>query len=172
MSTVRIARQRIRMGRDSAGIDRRGLLIAMFLCVALFVCCFAIGRAASPGSAPREAAPASLPIAFTGTAIPVSLSSAPAIELQTGEGTRHRHAGTQTVASRNARVTQAIVEATPRGQDLSAEAPRSSSPASQQVPAAPAPVTTTAPVAPASGQGGGGSRSQHSGGGTSFDSSG
>lgn len=174
MSTVRIARQRIRMGRDAGGIDRRGFPIAMVLCVALFACCFAIGRAASAGSAPREAAPASLPIAFTGTAIPVSLSSAPAIELPIGEGTRHRHTGAQTVASRNARVTQAVV-GTPRGQGLSAEALHSSSPASQQLPAAapaPAAPVATAPVAPASGQGSGGSRSQHSGGGTSFDSSG
>jgi len=173
MSTVRVARRRIHVGRGPvAGVDRRGLIIATFLCVALFACCFAIGRAASSGSAPREAGPASLPIAFTGTAIPVSLSSAPAIELPTGEGTRHRHAGAQTAASRNARVTQAVVEGTPRGQGLSAETPRASSPASQQLPAgAPAPAAT-APVAPASGQRSGGSRSQHSGGGTSFDSSG
>lgn len=171
MSTVRVVRHRTRTGRDSVGIDRRGLLIAMFLCVVLFACCFVIGRAASPGSAPREAAPASLPIAFTGTAIPVSLSSAPAIELRAGEDTRHRHAGAQTVADRNARATQAV-EGAPRGQRLSAEAPRPSLAASQQLPAtAPAPVAKV-PVAPASGRGSGGSRSQHSGASTSFDSSG
>jgi len=175
MSTVRIARQWIHTGRGPVGIDRRGLVIATLLCAALFACSFAIGRAASPGNGPREEAPSSLPVAFTGTAIPVSLSSAPAIELQTGEGTRHRHAGSQTVASRTARVSaQAVAEGTPRGQGLGGtEVVRSTSPASPQPPVAervPAPAT---PVAPAGAQGSGGSRSQpDSGGGTSFDSSG
>jgi hypothetical protein len=154
MSTVRIARHWIHTGRGSVGIDRRGLIITTFLCAALFACFFALGRAASPGSGPRDAPPPSLPVAYAGTAIPIRLSSAPAIEMQAVPNARVR---TQTTPSRQAPGT---------------EASPALSPAAPQLPV-PAPALPVAAPAPASAQGSGGGQSKpHTSGSTSFDSSG
>ncbi len=73
MSTVRIARRWIQADRRAMGIDGRGLVIVMCLCGVIFACFFAIGRAVSPGSPPREAPLPGISVAAGGAAIPVRL---------------------------------------------------------------------------------------------------
>jgi hypothetical protein len=174
MSTVRIAWHRIHTGGGYVGRDRRGLILAPFVCVALFACCFAIGRAASPGSGPRAEAPPSLQVAFAGAAIPFRLSGAPPIQVQTVVRTSApTHAGSHPAAAPSAGATApAPTEAAPApseaasgAQDPVREASRAPAPVSPQPPA-PTP-------APASARGGGEGQSQpHTSAGTSFDSSG
>ena len=88
MSTVRITRRWIQADRLPLGIDGRGLVIVTCLCVAVFVCFFAIGRATSPGSPPREAPLPGISVAAGGTAIPLHLSSAPPIEIAAAASVR------------------------------------------------------------------------------------
>jgi hypothetical protein len=172
MSTFRIARHGVDMDTGDVGVDRRAVAVVIVLCAALFAGCFAIGRAASPKGRPVGESAPSLPVAFAGAAVPLRLSSAPAIQLRRAAPKHHAprapESSSVAVAAAGAR---AIVRApTP-------VAPTVPSPA-RQVASAPAPVPThTAPAGARGGEGGGGGEKSSpphtsSGSGTSFDSSG
>jgi hypothetical protein len=166
MSTFRIARHGVDMDTGAVGVDRRGVVVVIFLCVALFAGCFALGRAASPRSRSGAQYLQDLPVAFAGVAVPLRLSGAPAIQLRTVAPKRSVASAPE---SRSAAVAgaHAIVPArTP-------VAPRVQSPV-REVTSAP-PVRSTQP-APTSTRASEGSKSSQphtsSGSGTSFDSSG
>lgn len=166
MSTVRIARRRMYVGGEPAGVDRRGLALALFACVALFACCFAIGRATSPASGPREASSPALQVAFAGASIPLRLSSAPAIQAQALAITSPPAPPARAVADAS---TRAIVR-TP------AKAPASVRTPVREAASAPSPPQPLPAPASAQGTGGGHSEGGHAkpqtNSGTSFDSSG
>jgi hypothetical protein len=173
MSTVRIARRRMYVGGEPAGVDRRGLALALFACVALFACCFAIGRATSPASGPREASSPTLQVAFAGAAIPLRLSSAPAIQAQALASTSPPApaTGARTVAVAS---TRAIVRTPAKATLPSVRTPV------REVASAPSPPQPLPAPASARGTGGGHGGGHSEGGqskpqtnsGTSFDSSG
>lgn len=169
MSTVRIARRRMYVGGEPAGVDRRGLVLALFACVALFACCFAIGRATSPASGPREAASSTLQVAFVGAAIPLRLSSAPAIQAQALATASPPAPATaaQTVAVAS---TRAIVRTSVKATLPSVQTPV------REVAAAPSKPQPLPAPASARGTGGGhsegGQSKSQTNSGTSFDSSG
>jgi hypothetical protein len=83
MNTVRIPREPIVVGRGPMRANVRPVAVSAALCVAVFVCCFAIGRAERPAGAPTEKLLPSLPAASAGAAIPLALSSAPTLERET-----------------------------------------------------------------------------------------
>jgi hypothetical protein len=167
MSTFRIARHGVDMDTGAVGVDRRGVVVVIFLCVALFVGCFALGRAASPRGRSGAQSPQGLPVAFAGAEVPLRLSSAPAIQLRTAAPTR---SAARSPESRSAVVANTrAVAPTP-----TPVAPRVQSPV-REVASAPAPVRPAQP-APASTRTSESSKSSQphtsSGSGTSFDSSG
>ena len=165
MNTTRIARHWVEAGGGPARVDRRGLILAPFLCAALFTCCFAIGRATSPGSDTRAQVP-NLQVAFAGAAIPFRLSSAPPIQMQTPVRTNlpAHVASSKAVPVPSARATErAITEETPH----EAPAEAVSHPASP-----PAPAPTPSPTSTQGAGGGAGQSQPHTSTGTSFDSSG
>jgi hypothetical protein len=167
MSTFRIARHGMDMDTGAVGVDRRGVVVVVLLCVALFVGCFAIGRAASPRRDPGAQSSPGLPVAFAGAAVPFHLSSAPPIQLRRD---------VRRPAAVRAPENQPVASSAP----VSAPAPTQSAPRVQspvrEVARAPAPVQSQSPQpAPASARGGEGGKSKphtSSGSGTSFDSSG
>ena len=167
MSTFRIARHGVDMDTGAVGVDRRGVVVVIFLCVALFAGCFALGRAASPRSRSGAQYPQGLPVAFAGVAVPLRLSGAPAIHLRTVAPKRSVASAPK---SRSAAVAGAHTIAPAR----TPVAPRAQSPV-REVTSAPAPVRSTQP-APTSTRASEGSKSSQphtsSGSGTSFDSSG
>jgi hypothetical protein len=166
MSTFRIARHGVDMDTGAAGVDRRGVVVVIFLCVALFAGCFAIGRAASPRSRPVGQSSPSLAIAFAGAAVPLRLSSAPAIQLRTAAPRRR--------APARASEGRSVVHSAP-APVLAQTAPPAQSPV-REIAHVPAPVQSPPPPpAPAAARGGEGGQSQPhtgSGSGPSFDSSG
>lgn len=165
MNTFRIARHGMDTGTGAVDVDRRRVVVAILLCVALFVGCFAIGRAASPRRDPGAQSPAGLPIAFAGAAAPLHLSSAPPIQMRT-------------IARRPAPVRAPESPSVAGSVPVSAPVPTQSAPRVQSPvrEVAPAPVQSQSPrPAPASARGGEGGQSKphtSSGSGTSFDSSG
>lgn len=163
MSTFRVAKHELHTDGEPANVDRRGPLTVVFLCAVLFAGCFAIGRAASPGSASRETVSTNLQVAFAGAAIPLHLNSAPPIRLQAPASPVSVARG-RTASVANAPVTaRAPTETTTLAP---AQAP------ARVVPRAPAPVAAPLP-APASARGTEGGQSKpHASPGTSFDSSG
>jgi len=101
-------------------MDRRDLIVTIFLCAALFVGSFAIGRAASPRSGQRAPAPPSLRVAFAGAAVPFRLSSAPPIRMRKSRARARaldmRPQSGQPVVVGSARASSpALSEATPPG---------------------------------------------------------
>ncbi len=169
MSTFRIARHGVDMDTGAVGVDRRGVVVVIFLCVALFAGCFALGRAASPRGRSGAQSPQGLPVAFAGAAVPLRLSSAPAIQLRT---VAPKRSAASSPESRSAVVANArAVAPTPTPTPV---APRVQSPV-REVASPPAPVRPAQP-APAGTRTSEGSKSSQphtsSGSGTSFDSSG
>jgi hypothetical protein len=143
VNTVRVARRWIRADRFAMGVDGRGLVIVMCLCVAVFVCFFAIGRAASPGSPPREAPPPSLSV-VAGAAIPISLSSAPVLEIGVATRTsRSAHRRKVPVPAENvAAPAPEATSNTPPAQAPQTEAVRAGSTATPPPTAPPAPTSS------------------------------
>jgi hypothetical protein len=156
MSTVRSARRWTWIEGRSLGMDGRGMLIVTCLGLAVFVCFFAIGRASSPGRAPREERSPSLLVSSGGTAIPVRLSSAPPIEIGTAASARR--------SAQAVKVTVPVESVAAKAPEPTSEAPPVQAPQTRVLPAQP-----PAPPAPASSH-------EHSkgaaGAGKSFDSSG
>jgi hypothetical protein len=168
MSTFRIARHGVDMDTGAAGVDRRGVVVVILLCVALFAGCFAIGRAASPRSRPVGQSSPSLAVAFAGAAVPLRLSSAPAIQLRTAAPRRR--------APARASEGRSVVHSAP-APVLAQTAPPVQSPVreSAHVPApvqSPQPQPPPPPAAAHGGEGGPSQPHTGSGSGPSFDSSG
>lgn len=165
MSTFRIARHEVDLDTGATGVDRRGVVVVILLCVALFAGCFAIGRATSPRSRLAGQLSPSLPVAFTGGAVPLRLSSAPAIQLRTVAP--RRRAPTHTSEGRS------VVHSAP-APTLAQTAPRVQSPVKEiaRVPAPVQPQPQPQPQPAAAGEGGKSQPHASSGSGTSFDSSG
>lgn len=82
MNTIRVTRPPVEVPARRAGLHLLRLLAVVLLCVAAFVCCFAIGRAERPKLASGERLPPSVPVASAGATIPLALSSAPAIDVR------------------------------------------------------------------------------------------
>lgn len=143
MSTVRIARRLIRADRLPLDVDGRGLVIVTCLCVAVFACFFAIGRAVSPGSPPREAPLPGISVAAGGAAIPVRLSSASPLEIGVAARTNRpaRRRNVQVSAANAAVSAPESTSEAPPVQAPQTEASRSSSPATPQ-PSRPAPASS------------------------------
>lgn len=170
MNTVRIERRLSRAGRPRARVDLRvvAAVAAMFL---LFVCSFAIGRAANSAGSARAEAPVNLTIAPVAASIPIRLATAPPVQLGAPPKPPPpvRHSSPPPALRLVAPVeTPSAPAPTP--------APEASQPApvAPAQPAAPAPAPTPAPApapapSPAPSSSGGG---HSSGGGGSFESSG
>jgi hypothetical protein len=138
------------------GIDGRELVIVACLCAAVFACFFAIGRAASPGSPPREEPSPGLSVAAGGTAIPIRLSSAPPLEIgATASASRSARAGKAPVPVESVAATAPgfTSEARP-AQAPQTGASRSASPVAPQphAPAAPTSSQEHSKSAPAPGK--------------------
>jgi hypothetical protein len=144
MSTVRIARRLIRADRLPLGIDGRGVVIVTCLCAAVFACFFAIGRAVSPGSPPREAPLPGISVAAGGAAIPVRLSSASPLEIGVAARTSRpaQRRNVQVSVENTAVSAPESTSKTPLAQAPQTEASRSSSPVAPQ-PASPATPTSS-----------------------------
>jgi hypothetical protein len=82
MNTIRVTRPPVEMPRRRIDLHLRTLLLAVLLCVAVFACCFAIGRAERPKLAAGEGLPPSVPAASAGVSIPLALSGAPPIDMR------------------------------------------------------------------------------------------
>jgi hypothetical protein len=133
----------------------RMIAVSGLLCAAMFAASFALGRTERPGVASAESSAVSLPATAAGPAIPLALSSAPAIAIE----------------------APVLARATLHASHPGLVAPSDTLPAATVPSVSIAPVTeapaVAAPVAPVSQRkqstGGG---SSHASGGTSFDSSG
>jgi hypothetical protein len=124
------------------GIDGRGLVIVTCLCGVIFTCFFAIGRAVSPGSPPREAALPGISVAAGGPAIPVRLSSVSPLEIGVAATSRPvRRRNVQVSAANPAASAPESTSTTSAAQARQSEASRSSSPVAPQ-PASPATPTS------------------------------
>jgi hypothetical protein len=133
---------------------RRPVAIAL-VCLVIFACFFALGRATLSASAPQPTASPGLPITYAGAAVPTRLGGAPAIEAIAS--------GSLLSASRLAAA---------RASTISASTPAARVP----VQGSPSPTVTPSPAAtftPAPATGTPTRHSQpHTGGSVSFDSSG
>jgi hypothetical protein len=81
MNTIRVTRPPVEMPRRRVDLHLRTLLLAALLCVAVFACCFAIGRAERPKLGGAEQLAPSVPAASAGASIPLALSGAPPIDM-------------------------------------------------------------------------------------------
>jgi hypothetical protein len=177
MNMVRVERRLIRAGRERARMDLRGLIVVALMC-ALFVSCFAVGRATSGegsgGGASRGEAASSVVIAPAGAAIPIRLSSAPPMQL--GPPATVRHSNQAASIRAVAPPAQAVSTEALRPQASGTEAPQAlPSPSQPAAPIAPAPAPAQVPSSSGSGGSsgfGGGHSKPSSGGGGSFESSG
>jgi len=164
-------------------VERSQLILVGCACAALFACFFAIGRAVSPGGVPREAGLPGFTAKSASPAVPLRLSSAPAIE--PGASPRalaSAPAAGRALSSPNVLAAQAPVAAAPSTRQGGTEV--ASTPASTQPQAAANPTPAVAPQQPSAGAGspaasskpsgrtGGSSTTKSGGGSTSFDSSG
>jgi hypothetical protein len=131
---------------SGTGSHARMALVSLLVSVAVFAGCFAIGRAQRPAPAPAERLAPGVPGAAAGTAIPLALSSAPALATEAAR-----------VSTPPARASSERVAA--NGAGTAATSAAATSPAS----VAPA-ARTRAPV--------GKRQAAGTSGGTSFDSSG
>jgi hypothetical protein len=141
----------------------RMIAVSGLLCAAMFAASFALGRTERPGVASAESSAVSLPATAAGPAIPIALSSAPAIAIEAPVRAR---------ASLHASHPGLVVPSDTH--------PATTAPSVSIAPVSEAPAVT-APVAPVSqrkqstaggsSHGSGGTKSETSGG-TSFDSSG
>jgi len=174
MSSARIERDRLGVGRAGARVDRAVPIAAASVC-AVFACFFAIGRAMDTRGASRAEAPSSLPTASVRAAIPVRLSDAAPIEIPSAApaaaGVRPRRpsaplpASTR-VASAPARASSPVRAAATEAPSASREAPRAAPPPSQPAPSV-SPAREPAPSSPAGGAPASSKRSSGSGGGHS-----
>ena len=172
MNTLRVSGP-LDVGRRPVGMIVGMVAVTIVLCGAVFAGSYAIGRAQRPRAASNEQLATNLPAGAAGPAIPVRLSSAPAIagEASTVARTPAQVTHRVTVVSGVAATTVPITEPV--------FTPAVPSPAT--TPAAKAPVTSTAPTthtSPHQQSSSGGSHGSSGGaktgtsGGTSFDSSG
>jgi hypothetical protein len=167
MSTLRVSGP-LDVGRGQMGMYLRMIAVSGLLCAVVFAASFALGRAERPGAASAEASVVSLPATAAGPAIPVALSSAPAIAIEAPVVARSTvHVRPQADVARNLAPATLPTSA--------AAAPSSPSPPATVAPATPtAPVTASPHEQPSgngSSRGSGGTKPEASGG-TSFDSSG
>jgi hypothetical protein len=141
----------------------RMFAVSGLLCAAMFAASFALGRTERPGAASAESSAVSLPATAAGPAIPLALSSAPAIAIEAPV------------------LAPASLRTSHRGRVAPSDAlPATAAPSVSSAPVTQAPVVT-APVTPVSQRkrptGGGsshvsGATKSETSGGTSFDSTG
>ena len=187
MGTVRAGRRWIHASGRTVSVERSQLILVGCACAALFACFFAIGRAVSPGGVPREAGLPGFTAKSASTAVPLRLSSAPAIEPgASARALASAPAAGRALSSPNVLAAQAPVAAAPSTRQGGTEVASTpaSTPASTQPQAAANPTPAVAPQQPSAGVGspaasskpsgrtGGSSTTKSGGGGTSFDSSG
>ncbi len=82
MNTIRVTRPPVDVPGRRTELHLLTLLVVALLCAAVFVCCFAIGRAERPKLATGERLPPSVPVASAGASIPLALNSAPPIDVR------------------------------------------------------------------------------------------
>lgn len=82
MNTFRMPTAPMDVGSGTPGAYARMAMACVLAGVAVFACCFALGRAERPAAAPAEPLPPRVPATAAGTAIPVVLSSASPIQVQ------------------------------------------------------------------------------------------
>lgn len=166
MSTMRFDTRAGRARRATARIDLR-LPIFVVAALAVFACCFALGRTRGVSGAPGEPGP-SLPTSFQSAAAPLSLSGAGPIELPVAmRAHRHMSGKSESVLVRSAR---ALAQEGARAPLDTSQPARSVSSPSVEAPGAPAEAAP--PSGPGSSGGTGGNSKPASSGGGSFDSSG
>jgi hypothetical protein len=160
MSTLRVSGP-LDLGRGPIGMLVRMIAASSLLCAVVFIAGFALGRTSRPGVAAGEPPAAGLPATAAGPAIPLALSSAPAIAIEAPVPVRR----TLHASLRGPVVSSGALPAT-------ASLGVSSAPVAE-VPTAPAaPVSShTRSTGAGSSHASGGTKSGTSGG-TSFDSSG
>jgi hypothetical protein len=181
MNTVHATRPTMDMRSAAARVRLVTLLVTPLLCVAVFVCAFALGRTQRPAGAAQAQALPGLPVAAAGVSIPVSLGSAAPVDAQAPPPApapvTARHAATDHKTGAPAHASEpsstSVTPAVPATPTVSA-----TTPVVPPKPAAPAPAPaiptggTSTPGGSGSSSGSGASPKPQSGGSTSFENSG
>jgi hypothetical protein len=134
MNTIRVTRPPVDVPGRRTELHLLTLLVVALLCAAVFVCCFAIGRAERPKLATGERLPPSVPVASAGASIPLALNSAPPIDVRDIIVVK-----TPAPPARSTTATKTTVEAARVSSSVAPAVSRTITPA----------IVTPAPVAPA-----------------------
>jgi hypothetical protein len=132
-------------------LDRREIMVLAALAAALFVCSFAIGRAARPSAAPAEAARSAIGAAARGATIPALLSGVPSIKVIVPVIRRPAPAPRARTPVAPAAVTPAPQSAPPASAPAEAAPPEATPAPAPSPPVVKAPAPTPAP-APSTGK--------------------